>query len=188
MVQVAQGGDERVGSPLLADDFLGGAANHHVLAKTVDIEILPDVGFVGFEFDEAAVGLHLLDGGHLPLHDFLGVGVVVEEDGLHLDGSHVAFLQVVEGVLGVVVAGELGRNLVGAPEQVVHLLPVVQAEDVLAPWVDEILVYVVHLVVQDNVPHPQLPVIGEVFTVAVDIVQNLQQLFLVLGCMLEWEL
>lgn len=56
------------------------------------------------------------------------------------------------------------------PEQIVDFLPIVEAEDMLSPRVDEVLVNIVHDIVKDNVPHSEFFVIGEGITVAIQVV------------------
>lgn len=73
----------------------------------------------------------------------------------------------------MVVSWELGREVMGAPEEIVYFLAVVEGEDVLAAGVDEVLVDVVHAVVQDYVTNAEFFVIGEVLGIAVYVLQYL---------------
>ena len=53
----------------------------------------------------------------------------------------------------MIVPWETGGGLVCPPEQIVDFLAIVEAEDMLSPRVYEVLVNIVHDIVQDNVAH-----------------------------------
>lgn len=70
----------------------------------------------------------------------------------------------------MVVSWETGGGLVCPPEEIVDFLPIVETEDMLSPRVNEVLVNIVHDIVQDNVAHSEFFVIGEGITVTIQVI------------------
>lgn len=74
------------------------------------------------------------------------------------------------------------------PEQIVDLFAIKESEYVLTAWMDEILIDVVHDVIDYQIADSQLFVVPEILDMTIDIIENLKIEFLMLGFVFEGEL
>lgn len=55
-----------------------------------------------------------------------------------------------------------------ASEKIVYLLAIVQSEDMLSAWVYEILINVIHFVVQNQISNSKFMIVSEIVDITVE--------------------
>lgn len=136
-----------------AQDLLSRTTHHYVLAHVLQPHLLSNISSVSFETDQVCFLVVGLDCSHyFPVHDFTRY-FLIDDQAVNSYFSYDSVLEIFGDVLGVQVPGIVGGDGFSAFEIVVDFFPVEDIEDGLSTGVHEVLIDVVHAVIDEYIPY-----------------------------------
>jgi hypothetical protein len=144
-------------------DLLCRTAHHYVLSKIFHSELAPDlstIGLKGKQISTHIIGLQRLK--YFPV-DHISRNLLADNQRIDTQLPNQPVFQKLGYKFGMPMSAELRRNALGAFEIIVDFLAVENIEDELSAGMHEVLVYVVHIVVDYDVADALVLVVIELF-------------------------